>query len=232
MPETMTRSSNNRKKKMASKREAISLLLVLAVLALGIAACGEARQRANLASKGAPGATGNSESAEKTPPAAKPTQTEPRRDGDGDRDNSSQSYYDSDDNDIIKFGRLASQADSRTVAAMVRRYYTVASASDGTKACGIIYSLLSESIAEEYGQLPGPPSLRGKSCAVVMSKLFKQHHRQLVADLATFKVLGVRTNGKRGYALLGLHSRPERYINIHREFGSWKIYALLDSGLP
>ncbi len=153
-----------------------------------------------------------------------------KRDGDGDTDNPGNSYYDNDDAEILAYGETANTKDRRQVAALVKRYYAVAVAGDGADGCSLTYSLVDESTVEDYDQ--SHPSQRGKSCAEVMSKLFEQDHAQLIAGYAKFHVTGVRVGGNRGYALLGVGARPERYLLIHRESGAWKIEALVESTLP
>jgi predicted small lipoprotein YifL len=133
---------------------------------------------------------------------------------------------------IVDFGQPASAANRQTIVALVRRYYMAAAAEDGAKACPLIYSLFEEAIAEDYGQPPGPPSLRGKTCPVVMSKLFKQQHKQEATDLATLRVTGVRVDRKRGVVLLSFKENPRRYLHVQLEHGTWKINSLTDVEVP
>lgn len=116
---------------------------------------------------------------------------------------------------------------------MVKRYYIAAVANNGAKACSLVYWLFAEAIPEDYGQSPGPPALSGKTCPVVLSKLFRLHHEQLVADAAGLEVTGARVERRRGVVLLRFRgSREPRYIQMHRERHAWKIDALLDEALP
>jgi hypothetical protein len=133
---------------------------------------------------------------------------------------------------IVGFGQPASAADKRVITALVKSYYTAAAAEDGAKVCSLIYSIFEEAIAEDYGQPPGPPSLRGKTCPVVMTKLFKQRHKQQVSDLAALKVTGVRIKGRRGFVLLSFATPGKRYITVKSEHGAWKINALVDNPVP
>jgi hypothetical protein len=153
-------------------------------------------------------------------------------DNDADFDNDTiknRGYYDSDDGVIRSFGRAANAAEKREITALVKRYYAAAAASDGAKACPLIYSTLEEAIPEDYGQPPGPAYARGKTCAVVMSKFFAHAHSQLVG---TFKVTGVRVEGREVRALLGSKTVPASFISVRRERGAWKIDELLGQSLP
>jgi hypothetical protein len=134
--------------------------------------------------------------------------------------------------DITEYGQEASSADRHAITALVKRYYAAAAADDGATACALIYSPLSESVAEDYGQAPGPASLQGRTCQVVMSKFFRQVPGQPAAVLATTEVTGVRVKGRRGFALLRSKAVPEGDIPVERELGTWKIGTLIGDPLP
>jgi hypothetical protein len=125
------------------------------------------------------------------------------------------------------YGHEASAADKRAITVLVNSYYAAAAADDGAKACSLIYSLFAEAIPEDYGQPPGPPELRGKTCAAVMAKLFKHVPGQPSAVLAKTKVTAVRVKGRNGYALLRSSRMPRGYIQVERELGAWKIGSLI-----
>src|SRR5258705_4632253 len=75
-------------------------------------------------------------------------------DNDADFDNDTHEntgYYDGDDNRIRAWGHAPSAADRGTIAALVNRYFAAAAAGDGAKACPLMYSILEEAIAEDYG---------------------------------------------------------------------------------
>jgi hypothetical protein len=162
---------------------------------------------------------GVSESARSTPPLP---------DSDGPNDNPSKP--EEDDNGTRYFGREADAAETLAVAGLVKRYYAAGAAGDGATACSLIYSVIARSVPEEYGRPPGPPALRGNTCAAVMSKLFKQRHGLLLADLAKLSVADLRVGGERAVALLSFGRGRERYIPVRRERRVWKIDELFDAG--
>jgi hypothetical protein len=211
-----------------------SLLALFAIVfSTGATACGGASKGAGSASQTSPGAVASSSTQATTASSIASTQTNLKRDRDGDYDNSGNGTYDKDDSVVLRYGHAAGASDRQAVAAVVKRYYAAAAAGDGAKGCSLIYSIFAETIPEDYGRPPaGPPALRGKTCAAVMSKVFKQSQPQLAADYATLKVTGVRLEGNRGWALLSFKAMPARSILVHSERGAWKIYALLDTGLP
>jgi hypothetical protein len=133
---------------------------------------------------------------------------------------------------ITEYGQEASPADKQAITALVNRYYAAAAADDGAMACSLIYSPLSESVAEDYGQAPAPASLAGKTCQAVMSKLFRQVPGQPPAVLATTVVTGVRVKGRKAYALLHSKTMPEGYVSVQRELGTWKLGTLIGGALP
>jgi hypothetical protein len=217
------------------------VLLALALLGVGVTACGGASKGTGSTSQTSSkvAATGNTPAMTSsgatttshgtTTTSHGTTTTSHGKDAaDGDNDPNSE-----DDKNILAYGHAANAADMRTIATLVRRYYAAAAADNGTTACSLLFTLLAEVIPEDYGQAPGPPSLRGKTCAVVMTKLFKQQHQLLSTNVAMLKVTGARIGEKRGFALLLLgKTHEQRYIPVHREFGVWKVNSLLDSGLP
>lgn len=133
---------------------------------------------------------------------------------------------------VTEFGHEASPADRRAIALLVKRYYAAAAADDGATACSLIYSPLSESVAEDYGQAPAPASLAGTTCEEVMGKLFRQVPGQPSAVLAATEVTGVRVKGRKGFALLRSKAIPEGDIAVERELGVWKVGGLIGGVLP
>lgn len=139
-------------------------------------------------------------------------------------------YHDSDDRFIVRFGVKANAADARAVASVVARYRVAAAASDGAKACSLMYSTLAEAVVEDYGRAPGPAYLRGaQTCAELMSRLFAHLHGELTGAV---DVTSVRVKRNDGFALLGSSHAPARYVKVHRERGVWKIEALTLLTLP
>ncbi len=60
--------------------------------------------------------------------------------------------------------------------------------------------ITAETLVERHSRGRGSPSLRGDSCAQIMSKLFRLRHRELVEDMANFRITLVDVRGKRGVA--------------------------------
>jgi hypothetical protein len=201
-------------------------LLTIPLLSLGASACGGAAKSGGSALRASTTlASGNSATGTSSTSAA---QSVPPKDHDEDRDGSPNSRYDSDDYAVLTFGHEAGTADRRVITALAKGFYAAAAAEDGAKACSLIYSLLAESVPETYGEVAtGPPELRGKTCAVVMTKLFKRDHQELIVHNATLKVTGVRVEAKIGYVLLSFKGVPDRHMALHREFGVWKIDSLI-----
>jgi hypothetical protein len=204
--------------KERARMRSLLTLPSIALLGLGLSACGNAGKR-----------TGSASVSSSSAAATTPAQSHLPTDSDNDNDNPGNSRYDSDDSPVLYFGHAASAMDGRAIAGLVKRYYAAGAAGDGATACSLIYSLLAESVAEEYAQ---SPALRGKTCVKVMSKLFKQRHRELAGDIAGLKLTRVRVGGDRGLALLRFGSTRERRVLVRRERGAWKMDVLLDVGVP
>lgn len=141
---------------------------------------------------------------------------------------------DYDDRLSRAFGRPAGADDAHAVTALVGSYYATATAANGAGGCSLIYAGLRQGarigeLAERlYPPAPGAPPLADKSCAYVLSTLFRERHRQLAHDSAGMKVTAVRVEGRRGIALLAFKTSPERQMPVRREGRIWKIDALLD----
>jgi len=112
---------------------------------------------------------------------------------------------------------------------LVQHYYAAASADDGAAACSLLTSAMASSVPEDYGQSPAPADLRGKTCAEVMSKLFRHPYHLSTADLATTRVIGVRVNGNHGFALLKSKMLRLGEMVVEREGDLWKVGVLIGS---
>lgn len=178
----------------------LSLLAVL-LLGLGAAACGGSTVGRSLAN-----VTSSAHA--------------PKHDRDDDNDNNN------DDNHVLYYGQEAGAADRQAIAGLLTRYYAAAAASDGSTACPLLMSYVAENVPDELGH---GNALRGKSCAVVISKLFKQHHKLLSGESATLKVMTVRVEGDKALTVLSFANLPEvRQMTERREGSGWKIVTLLD----
>lgn len=204
-------------------------LITTTLLGACATACGGAEKTIRPASTGSSGAAASPGAPAKV---ASGSATEPKRDSDGDNDNPGNSYYDRDDAEVLSYGAPARPSDMRQVATLVKRYYMAGVAGDGAAGCTLMYSIFAESIVDDAGQGAGPSAPGGRTCAEVISRLFKRERRRMAAALAKLRVVWVRVVGNRGFALLGSGARPERYLQIHRESGGWRVEALVDEGLP
>jgi hypothetical protein len=151
--------------------------------------------------------------------------------GDDDKDDSHGSY-DNDDNDVRRYGRPAAVMTRGTIVMLIQRYYAAAAGGDGPAACSMLFAGLAMSVPQDYGRPPGPPALRGRTCAVVMAKVFEQMHEQLVRERPALDVRSVRVAGSRALALLRFGAAgEERVVSLRREGSAWKMNGLLDVGL-
>jgi hypothetical protein len=142
-----------------------------------------------------------------------------------DRDNDSD--HDDDDARYLEYGRAANPAELREALALVRGYYAAATAENGARACAMLDPIIAESVAEKYGQSPG---VTGKTCAVVMSKIFANHHAALAVEDTTFRIPEIRVLGDKGLAILEFPTIPEvRKLELHRVDGTWRVLDLLDT---
>jgi hypothetical protein len=190
--------------------KSLASLCVCALLIVGAGACGSARTDTSPSAASAPG-SGSLMS-------------------DEDRDSRGSGYYDGDDGGIRYYGKAAEPSEASAIAAVVHDYYAAAEAQDGAKACGLTYYIEVETLAEHYGQPPGPLWLRGAStCTAVLSRVFGHFHSELTAPV---QVTGVRVEGDHAQALVGFATLPAGYVKLRREGGTWKVDDLLALPLP
>jgi hypothetical protein len=142
------------------------------------------------------------------------------RDRDNDNDNND------DDSGVLDFGNAADPSERRAIAAIVTRYYADAAAENGAQACALLVPLQAESVTEQDGQ---SPALRGHTCPVVMSKLFKLHHAVIAGKAAAMKIIAVRILGNLGLVVIEFPEIYEaRQIGVRRIAGRWMVFDLLD----
>ena len=86
-----------------------------------------------------------------------------------------------------------------------------------------------QAIPEDYGKGAGPVYLRGNTCPVVMSRLFKHERKRLAA---AFTVTGVRVHGNQAFVILGSQTQPATYLTLEHERSGWKLAGLLGIPVP
>jgi hypothetical protein len=228
------------------------LRVICAIVALGVGAigCGSSHDAMRESSSTQPGVVNATQSApasarlaprsarlkgdeddDDTPANLTPGDTSKDNDADGDNDYKKENggYLDGDDRSMTAYGHAASEADRRAISQLVERYYGAAATKDGAAGCAMIYSSFAASVPEDWGQSPGPAYSRGKTCAVVMSKIFAHYHAQMSSPI---RVTAVRVEGDEGRALVGSPLTPAVAIFVRREHGDWKINQLIGEKLP
>jgi hypothetical protein len=210
------------------------VLLTAALLSVGAVACSSSGKSSASSTRSSlsPSATvattttGATTASTNTGPAPAETKADADKDNDVGAPND-----DTNNNSVLNYGSEASPADKRAVAAVLKRYYALAAADEGTEACAMLDEVLSEAVAEDYGKgSAGPSYLKaGTSCPQVMDLLFVHYRNQLAVELPKLEVARVRLIGHRGFAILHFGRLPEREISVVREGHVWKLGELLDS---
>jgi hypothetical protein len=154
------------------------------------------------------------------------------KDRDGDYDDRTGGYYDSDDGAVLDYGHAASERQRAAVGDLVRRYYAVAVSDDGAAACSLVVPSVRAS-AEMFGRRRGTlPFFRGNGCAQVLTRLLAKAGPQLRVYAQSLQVAGVRLRGAGALAVLRFRGHPSRYIQLLRERGVWRMGEVLDRELP
>jgi hypothetical protein len=203
-------------------------LLVLVLLGLGATACGST-------SKGGSGSQSSSNA--DAPPATTDVGPPPKRPGIDDTydedDTARRKVEDRDDEEVEHYGRAATPAEARSAAAFAKSYFATAVAENGAAACSLLSPWLSRGLGGSYEKPPNPTYLRGKTCAEVMTKLFKHRHRLMTAEAAGLQVTSVRVTAGTAFVLLAFKGiRERRFMGVERFGKTWKLEALLDSQYP
>lgn len=202
----------------------------VALSAVGAAACGSAGERVRSAPARSSGASATGSAVA----ASAPRPRDPsERDGDGDIDRLTQGSHDGDGDAIPTFGPPAGAADRRAILALFGRYYANAAAGNGAKACSMMDIPAAESVVEEHSRGKGPPSLQGRTCMQIMARLFKRRHRELMEDIAGYRVLAVQVHGGGGLVLVRFpakHELRELRVLVRRDHDAWKMAVPLDAG--
>jgi hypothetical protein len=130
----------------------------------------------------------------------------------------------------LNLGHAATPVEQRAIVRTVRRYYAVAAAQRGAVACSMMYVSTVIETVEEGG---GIPALRGRPCPVVMSGLFRQRHRQVVADRRLLKMYRIRSDGLNGSMVLRVPGSPRaRWLRLRHVGRTWKLAQPLDGPMP
>ncbi|MGA9285478.1 MAG: hypothetical protein WBV85_08545 [Solirubrobacteraceae bacterium] len=154
-------------------------------------------------------------------------------DGDGDIDRLTLGHYDGDNDATSFFGKAADPTDRREILALLQRYYTLAAAGDGAKACTMLDAPTAQTMFEEHHTGKGPARLQGGTCAQIMSRLFESRHRELAEDITGYRVMVVNTSGNRGFVLIHFSAKSEwreLQVLVRREHGVWLMSVPLDNG--
>jgi hypothetical protein len=129
-------------------------------------------------------------------------------------------YHDEDDQAAVQFGHAADSHDLQAVRTTVERYYSAAAALDGAKACSLMAPSFAKAVPTDYGKF-GPPYLRGaKTCAGVLTLLFKHVRRELGEPV---QVTEVRVKGSTALAFIGSKAMRASVISLNREGADWAV---------
>jgi hypothetical protein len=193
-------------------RLTVLTILTTTMLSTGILACGNTSR--NTAAQD----TSNAAAANPTENAN--SSTTHKNDRDNDNDNND------DDQHVLAFGHIADTVNNQAITTLLNHYYTAAAAENGAKACTLLTPFIAETVVEVDGNAP---ALKGKTCAAVMTKLFKNQHRDLVEKNANLKIIRIGIEGDRSLVALEFPEVPEvRQITVRYNHNKWTVLHLLD----
>jgi hypothetical protein len=137
-------------------------------------------------------------------------------------------YHDEDDQSPVEFGHPAGPGEMHAIDALVKRYYAAAAAGDGAQACSLMQPQFAKAVPNDYGRLGASYLRGGKTCAGVLSLLFKHFHRELTAAI---QVTDARVSGPVALAFFGSRVMRASQISLRREGGAWTISQVFGSVL-
>jgi hypothetical protein len=200
--------------------------LLLGCAALGLSACGGATQTSTHT------AFHDKSRFPYVPPAGESASLQRPTDRDHDEDLGS-ADVDTGPGGLGFAGHPATATDRAAIAALTRRYYAAAAARDGARACSMLYSPLSESIAENYGTAGGPEYDRGTTtCAAAATGVFHHYRALLAVETSRLQVMLVLVKEREAVAELGFGARlPRRELLFTREGRVWRVAVVRDREL-
>jgi hypothetical protein len=128
---------------------------------------------------------------------------------------------------LAAFGREADPAVRARVTAVLRSYLFALAAGDGTAACqGIATGLRAQVAAAHVGT---PVKV---TCAGALGSLYGQQSRAARANKRATRVIAVRVEGHRAFAIVRVPGTPTGFYPLVEEERAWRVAALGISLLP
>jgi hypothetical protein len=148
-------------------------------------------------------------------------------------DKASRKVEENDDVEIEIYGHPANAAEWKVATAFVKKYYAAAAAENGAAACLLLDPLAANGLGGSYEKPSDPAYLHGKTCAEVMTKLFKHRHKLMTAENAGLEVTDVRATNETDFILLAFKGiRERRFMGVQRNGHTFQLEALTDSQYP
>jgi hypothetical protein len=199
-----------------------ALLLVAALLATGLAACGDSDSGDSTAASTAP----STQESESTPAS-------PENGGSGDdssaAEGSASFLTPGGDNSIQNFGEEADSAQVDEVSTTLSGYLEARAEDDWAKQC----ALLAKPAVAPLEQLAArSPQFKGQGCAAVLESLLGTAPASSRADTLTNGVASLRFEGDRGFALYHGAGGVDYFMSMIKEDGQWKVGAFAPNEFP
>lgn len=143
-----------------------------------------------------------------------------KRDRDNDQDNNN------DDGHVLNYGQPAIGDTRQAIASLVTNYYSASAHEKGQAACDLLVPVVAEALPEDYGHLP---SLRGRKCGTVLTKLFAQHHHVLAGESTSLRFVAIRVGEGHALVVMSFANLPEvRQMTLRGTGTHWQILNVMD----
>lgn len=194
-------------------------LLIAALLALGLAACGGGDSAPSIASS-----TGSETSS---------SEAAGEEDGSGAASNSkngSASFIvPGGDNSIQTYGEEADSAELKAAEEALNGYLEARAGAEWAKSC--VY-LTKGAIAPLTQLAARTPQFKGANCGEILAKLQKTVSPSGLANTMTKGLASLRVEGERGFALYHGAGGIDYFVLMEKEGGDWKVAGLTPSEFP
>lgn len=194
------------------------LLLVfatVALLALGLAACGGGDSSGSTATATATSSQGTTA----------PSTTEDRGSGKG----SASFRTPGGDNSIQDFGDEADSSETAAASTALAGYLRTRAKDEWAQECAYLAKAAIAPLEELAGR---SPQLKNKGCAAILAALGSGVSASTRANTMTSGIASLRFEGDRGFALYHGPKGVNYFVPMVKEKGQWKVGALAPSEFP
>lgn len=135
------------------------------------------------------------------------------------------------DNSIQDFGQEASRSDRAAAARVLAAFLAAYPRGDGGTACALLASASKEMLEQTFTQAGKQPGAGSTQCSRILSLLGAGLPAEARRHLSAARVLSLRIEGDRAFAIYVGTDGEAHYAPMTRESGAWKVASIAGSPL-